>query len=305
MASLEHSADFDLFASFSESLLKKDLSTDTEFLASLLTWNNGHLSTMLYQVVKNIDLEEIMKSEGSSSQRNGQHQVNTQEKSNSGHISTRNTDKASMDSQSSANLDEEESKNGVLPTTKKTLVGTSNSISDISKKSKSKENKPRKRNRRQRMDVVFKTVLRAIRRYYTKIFKTTFPQTRRLSQRPTILTQLNIMKSFVKEVFQLKKDNNELVFFVMGLINNKLFDSCIRAGYVPPKLGKEVTEMFECTYNFKMGKFKNVSSYPSVQQMLANMLKSGVDQIISQEKTMAENPDLYKEAFQQFINAGQ
>jgi len=54
-----------------------------------------------------------------------------------------------------------------------------------------------------------------------------------------------------------------------------------------------------------MGKFKSVSSYPSVQLMLSNMLKNGVDQIISQEKTMADNPDLYKEAFQQFMEASQ
>ena len=54
-----------------------------------------------------------------------------------------------------------------------------------------------------------------------------------------------------------------------------------------------------------MGKFKSVSSYSSVQLMLSNMLKNGVDQIIETEKTMADNPELYKEAFQQFIKTNQ
>ncbi len=54
-----------------------------------------------------------------------------------------------------------------------------------------------------------------------------------------------------------------------------------------------------------MGKFKSVSSYSSVQLMLSNMLKNGVDQIIEAEKTMADNPELYKEAFQQFIKTNQ
>ena len=98
------------------------------------------------------------------------------------------------------------------------------------------ETKGRKRIRRQRMDVVFKTVLRAIRRYYTKMYKVIYPQTRRLTQRPTIMTQVGIMKSFVGEVFQLKSPKDDLVYFVMGLINNKLFESCARGGYVTPKL---------------------------------------------------------------------
>ena len=83
----------------------------------------------------------------------------------------------------------------------------------------------RKRNRRQRMDVVFKTILRTIRRHYTKIFKANYPQSRRLSHRPTISVQIEIMKAFCKENFSEEEYSEELVFFVMGLIKNKLFST--------------------------------------------------------------------------------
>mmetsp|Transcript_27189 Transcript_27189/g.24075 ORF Transcript_27189/g.24075 Transcript_27189/m.24075 type:complete len:91 (-) Transcript_27189:73-345(-) len=87
----------------------------------------------------------------------------------------------------------------------------------------------------------------------------------------------------------------------MGLINNKLFESCVRGGYVPPKLSREVTEMFECTYNFKMGKFKKVASYTPVRRMLSSMLNGGTESVIESEKAMNENPELYKDAFGQFF----
>lgn len=238
-------SDADLYAAFSESLSKKDLSTDTEFLASLLTWNNGHLSVMLNSVVKNICVKEFLEPAGHSSQNLKESQLKKEKKQTSSPTSAINTEKTCFDSQSSGNHSQEESKNGVLPASERTLVDPAEKLANLGTNPKATEMRVRKRSRRQRMDVVFKTVLRAIRRYYTKIFKTTYPQTRRLSQRPTILIQLNVMKSFVQEIFNLSKANEELTFFVMGLINNKLFDSCIRAGYVPSKLGKEVTEMFE------------------------------------------------------------
>ncbi len=244
MSLSEHPMDSNLYCS-EESRTQKDLSKDTEFLASLLTWNNGYLSTMLNSVVATVDVESFLKIDDHMEKQLVKNQVNEKQKSSSTQISFQTTAENSEDFQSAGNPDHEESINGVLPLKAKTLVETAESAEISEIKDKKSETRGRKRSRRQRMDVVFKTVLRAIRRHYTRIFKTAYPQTRRLNQRPTILVQLNTMKSFVKEAFELKKDNDELVFFVKGLINNKLFDSCTRAGYVPPKLGKEVTEMFE------------------------------------------------------------
>mmetsp|Transcript_13365 Transcript_13365/g.13283 ORF Transcript_13365/g.13283 Transcript_13365/m.13283 type:complete len:246 (+) Transcript_13365:22-759(+) len=238
-------SDADSYATFSESLLKKDLSTDTEFLASLLTWNNGNLSVMLNSVVKNICVKEFLEPAGQNSKNLKENHLKKERKQTSSPTSAINIEKTCFDSQSSGDHSQEENKNGVLSASERTLVEPAEKLANLGINSKATEMRVRKRSRRQRMDVVFKTVLRAIRRHYTKIFKVTYPQTRRLSQRPTILTQLNIMKSFVKEIFDLSKVNEELTFFVMGLINNKLFDSCIRAGYVSSRLGKEVTEMFE------------------------------------------------------------
>ena len=289
-----------MIKSQSETTQNIDLSQDKDFLTSLLTWKNGRLLNILNSIVNLNPVMEFVQEE-TTSIRKWKSSIQKKESSNATQISTFNFKNVSEASETTKNHADEEVKIGVGTPIERKMVDLHKRILCENSGKEPSETKGRKRIRRQRMDVVFKTVLRAIRRYYTKMYKVIYPQTRRLTQRPTIMTQVGIMKSFVGEVFQLKSPKDDLVYFVMGLINNKLFESCARGGYVTPKLWKDVKEMFECTYNFKMGVFKKVVSHGAVKNMLANMLNSGLDSIISSEKAMSKNPILYKEAFEKFF----
>lgn len=150
-----------------------------------------------------------------------------------------------------------------------------------------------------RKDVVYKTILRCIRRYYTKKYRR-YLQTLSLGRkRLSIAHQVEIVEEYCRHEFGESADNQSLKFFVLILVQQKLFTQAVKTKLMPSKIAKKAEEMYECLYSFKIYKFKNIIKNRCLQSLVSHMMENDRDQVLNSEKTMIENPGSYLEAFRE------
>lgn len=277
------------------------LSQDMDFWASLLQQNNGYLSQLLLTVINSDSIQKFLNTDSQYNKTDNKELMNP-----------KNNQEASVEtSQIQTNLkylivDSKVPKDGVevvaendvmTPTEDDHRDANSEPGSNNTKTSSTRMMKESCR-ARVRKDVVYKTILRSIRRFYSKLFKTENPRrTRKSSQRPKISDQIENMEDFCKKVFPNSAENKTLTYFVMIMVNQKLFESSVRSGGVPSKIKHQAQEMYECLYNFKMGKFRKVARNKYLKTLLSHMLSKGKDAVIQSEKAMVESPSTYLNAF--------
>lgn len=266
--------------------------------------NNGYLNTILQAAIKetngkileaNLATFERKESACSTSSSVSKEPKNSVTKIlESPHIPVKNI--------KAENPSDEESKNGVLTPTKQVnldFLSESDATPPDMEEMTSKSKRKRIRNRK---DVVYKTALRSLRRFYIKLFKTEFPRPFHKScHRPTIAAQVEIVKGFWNKLFPENRNIENITHFMLSMINHKLFDSSVRVGLIPPVIKQQADDLFGCFYSFKMGKFRDVARLKWVKHLFKKMFSYGLTDIIRQEKVMSKNPELYEQAFAEIV----
>lgn len=271
------------------------LSANLPYLNHLLMRNDGYLNKLLYLAfhqLESMTTLEVLPTKDNKGTSSSMSSV------------SKDTTKNVSEPVSSKSIQAEECKNGVLtPTKVLNLDFISESDSSTPKNSSSKQRGGRRRPRN-RKDVVFKTILRSVRRFYSKLFKSLYPKSfSKANPKHTIASQIEVVKNICEQLFPESQHIESTTYLVTCMVNHKLYESSVRIGLVPPKIKQQVHDLFECLYSFKMGKFKEVTSNKAVKELFTTMLSHGVDSIIQSEKAMAENPEMYLEAFDEIVKA--
>lgn len=151
-----------------------------------------------------------------------------------------------------------------------------------------------------RKDVVFKTILRAIRRHYTTLFKRSYPKFFKKNRSPQWNSaHLKAVTEFIGRTFPNCGDQKTLAYYVLALTHHDVFETCTE---IPPNTKTKVEDLYTWLYAFKMWKFKSVSQDPNVKLLLSNMLKDGIEPLFNKEKAMMEKRQVYLEALNEFDN---
>lgn len=303
MEKIPHSTDKEQLIEMSDSVT---LHTDYEFWFNLLTHNNGYLNNLFNAVLGEASIQNFLRSSLP-----GDNQVtNEASKSKSLSVNLSLTKWVSKPNRSMSCPDQKSQKhqvdnrieNGAMTPRKEKEADANSEAGSTGARSNTSGSQPARADSNLRKDVVYKTILRAIRRFYTKLFKERYPlRTKRCSQKPTIATQINAVEVFWQEVFQDTVDFKAIMFFVMIMINQKLFNQAVKTGVVPPNIKRQAEEMYACLYSFKMGKFKQIAVNKYVRILMSTMLSYGKEAVIQSEKAMSDNAETYLEAFKQFF----
>lgn len=283
-----------------------NLHTDYEFCFNLLTRNNGYLNNLFNAVLGETSIQNFLRSSLPGDNPVG----NEAAKCESLPVNLSLTKRVSKTSRSMSCPEHKPQKhqvenrieNGAMTPRKEKEADANSEAGSTGARSNTSGSQPARADSNLRKDVVYKTILRAIRRFYTKLFKERYPlRTKRCSQKPTIATQINAVEVFCQEVFQESGDVKSIMFFVMIMINQKLFNQAVKTGVVPPNVKRQAEEMYACLYSFKMGKFKQIATNKYVRILMSTMLSYGKEAVIQSEKAMSDNAETYLEAFKQFF----
>lgn len=156
---------------------------------------------------------------------------------------------------------------------------------------------PSKNDLSKRGDVVNKTILRAMKRYYSTEFDTSFN-----------FSGLSDKEKFAKFKYQIRKFVTEQIKIVRGLSDKEVedviffFGSMIshvhmRRGITISKLRTQVNFVHKCLYNYSHKKLSQLMSQEGFKYVLEDfVVNGGFEIVLNSEETMLKQQDAYKEA---------
>lgn len=266
--------------------------------------NNGYLNNILQAVIKETNGRILLANLGTFERKESSSSTSSSVSKEPKNSVTKNIESQNIPVENiePENPSDEESKNGVLTPTKQVNLDFLSESDATPPDMEEMTSKPKRKRIRNRKDVVYKTVLRSLRRFYIKLFKNEFPRPFYKScHRPTIAAQVEIVKGFWNQLFPDNRNIENITHFMLSIINHKLFESSVRVGLVPPVIKQQADDLFGCFYSFKMGKFRDVACLRWVKHLFKKMLSYGISDIIKQEKVMSKNPELYEQAFAEIL----
>ena len=153
-----------------------------------------------------------------------------------------------------------------------------------------------------RSDVVNKTLLRAVKRFYSNRFKimqrSTVKKKSKNANKPDIL---DVMTQFWHEQFEclkLKADYKLLAQFMMLFLNIKTKST--------HKFGKLISNRakntLDCARKYSIEKFKELQKWRELKILIVKIYDYDLEEIFSQAKTMEMNRDRYIEAIEDLID---
>jgi len=153
-----------------------------------------------------------------------------------------------------------------------------------------------------RKDVVNKTILRSMRRYYSVEFElaTNFSA---LSDKEKFSNFHELIKCFVEKHFKMLNDLSgqdieDTIFFFGSMVSHVH----MRRGITVSKQRTEVNLVHKCLLNYSQKKLAQLISGGGFKHVLRHFLKfGGLDVVINGEDTMTKNQDLYKHAAEELF----
>jgi len=148
-----------------------------------------------------------------------------------------------------------------------------------------------------RGDVVNKTLLRSMKRYYFTEFDSIYNFSS-MDNKDKFAQFKTLVKKFVTEEMQISKDLSEkevddVVFFIGSMISHVH----MRRGITISKMRTQVNSVHKCLYTYSHKKLSQLMQQEGFKYVLEDFVKfDGLDVVLNSEETMLKQQDLYKEA---------
>ena len=170
----------------------------------------------------------------------------------------------------------------------------------------SQNNKPKANIKKEinlRSDVVNKTLLRAVKRYYFNKFKITQrPMVRKRFRNVRTSVILDALAKFWQEQFEsleLKIDYQLMAEFMMLFWGIKPFST-----YMFDKLiSKKAKLTLDCLNKYSIEKFQYIKTFQELRILIVKIYNCNMDELFSGAKTIKMNREIYVDAIAEFIDA--
>ena len=145
---------------------------------------------------------------------------------------------------------------------------------------------------------MFKTCLRAIRRYYVRLFKEENPLFYRKNKIPyqNSIYEKSV-KDFCRKHFEGHPNADEIFYYIIALIRQEWYTEIKD---VPKHVQLRVDLIYKCFNKFKLWLFEELAEDPNVQLLFDCMIKDNPERIIFKEKSMRCKKEVYLDVFRLF-----
>lgn len=158
-------------------------------------------------------------------------------------------------------------------------------------------------NKKARKDVVYKTLLRSIRRFFVRKFRFENPRFYLKNKVPYKNSVYeNAVKKFCANHFADAPDPECLFYYIVALIRQEWY---VGIENIPSNIVNTVGNIYSCFYKFKLWQFESLAADKNIQYLFDKMMSFGVEKIIRLEKSMNDKRAVYLEAFKEFKRLGE
>lgn len=153
-----------------------------------------------------------------------------------------------------------------------------------------------------RGDVINKTLLRAMKRYYFTEFDSIYNFSS-MDNTEKFTQFKDLIKKFVTEEMEISKELNEkeledAIFFFGSMISHVH----MRRGITISKMRTQVNFVHKCLYNYSHKKLSQLMQNEGFKHVLGDFVKfDGLDVVLNSEETMLKQQDLYKVAASELL----
>lgn len=149
-----------------------------------------------------------------------------------------------------------------------------------------------------RKDVMFKTLLRSIRRFYIRKFRTENPRFYLKNKIPYKNDVYETaVRKFVEKFFVGYNNQDDLFFYIIAMIRQEWY---IGIGDIPAHIQSSIGQIYSCFYKFKLWQFEQLAKTDHIQYMFDKMLEEGAENLIRMERSMMVRKDVYLSLFDDF-----
>jgi hypothetical protein len=157
-----------------------------------------------------------------------------------------------------------------------------------------------------RGDVVNKTILRAMKRYYFTEFDSMFNFTSMSDKEKFANFQLLIRKFVTQEMKATRnlteEEQEEAILFFGSMISHVH----MRRGITVSKMRTQVNFVHKCLYNYSHKKLSQLMQQGGFKFILDDFVNfDGIEVVLNSEETMLKQPDLYRDACQELLLTAQ
>lgn len=162
--------------------------------------------------------------------------------------------------------------------------------------------KPAKKDLSIRPDVVHKTILRSMKRYYNTEFETftgfgAMPDKQRYAEFQQLIRKF-VMAEF-KSLNGLSEQQIEDTIFFFGSLISHVH---MRRGIKVSKQRTQVNFVHKCLYNYSSKKLAQLMAFEGFEHVIRDFIQfGGIDVVIQGEETLAKNQDVYKTAAEELL----
>lgn len=149
-----------------------------------------------------------------------------------------------------------------------------------------------------RRDVVNKTILRVLRRYFTQIFKGIFPKKFKTKESKKTW-YLEYIKSMCTTIFGRENEHiAEIQFYMASMVQP---DNMKESNFAEFSLDKEQFDVFHsCLYKYSHTKMVNLLKIKPIGLIYQYFYNGPLDQILMSEASVRKNSDVYLVALKEF-----
>lgn len=149
-----------------------------------------------------------------------------------------------------------------------------------------------------RKDVLYKTLLRSIRRYYIRKFRTENPRfylKNKIPYKNEVYEKA--IRTFCQKYFGGYYKMEDLFYYVTAMIRQEWY---LGIKNIPPHIQSSIGQIYSCFYKFKLWQFEKLAKSEHIQKMFDTMLEEGTDNVIKMERSMLVRREVYLNLFKDF-----
>jgi hypothetical protein len=207
-----------------------------------------------------------------------------------------------LDKNSSSQVQPSSTKACSPSTSEEGLIDINKEIDFLTAKTEIKESKTVSKDLSKRPDVVNKTILRSMKRFYFTEFETfsgfsAMPDSQRFAKFHQLIREY-ILSEFKSLSDLSEQELNDTIFFFGSMISH----IHMRRGIKVSKQRTQVNFVHKCLYNYSHKKLAQLMTQGGFKHVLRDFVNfGGIDVVIKGEETLAKNQDVYKTSAEELL----